>query len=203
MFVCGKGNESYFFVSGCAFCVLSRDSLARSRKTMSSLKSAFNFARSNSRRAACRVASCRVQMPASVARWTRRIISSTFCSTARAAHAGRLSSLALLDWRKCPSPRTEQGEVASPLAAAVAYDVYLRGFRDRLRKEESRALLARGELRLRWEIDNFSCSHCCTSGATLVRGALVLQHWRVPLLHFPDLVPLPFLLVPFVRPRPL
>jgi hypothetical protein len=29
-------------------------------------------------------------------------------------------------------------------------------------------------LRAHVEPDNFSCSHCCTSGATLVRGALVL-----------------------------
>jgi hypothetical protein len=51
-----------------------------------------------------------------------------------------------------------------------------RRLRIRLRREESRKLPARGELRPKWEMDNVSCSHCCTSGATLVRGALVLAH---------------------------
>jgi len=74
-----------------------------------------------------------------------------------------LATARLLDRRKCPLPQTGQREVASLLAVAVAYDLNLWGFRDRLRNEESRALLARGELRLKSEMDNVSCSHCCTS----------------------------------------
>jgi hypothetical protein len=49
-----------------------------------------------------------------------------------------------------------------------------RGFRNRLGRDEIRKLRTGGELRVKWEMDNFSCNHCCTSGATLVRGASVL-----------------------------
>ena len=38
-------------------------------------------------------------------------------------------------------------------------------------------------MRRRYEIHNFCCSHRCTSSATLVRGALVYKHPRVPLLR--------------------
>src|SRR5258708_29039398 len=52
--------------------------------------------------------------------------------------------------------------------------LYLGGFRNRLRRDLSRTHRARGKLRLTREMDNFFCSHCCTSPCTLVRGALVL-----------------------------
>jgi hypothetical protein len=42
-----------------------------------------------------------------------------------------------------------------------AYGLFSRGFRNRLMQEESGALRARVELRPEWEMDNFSCSHCC------------------------------------------
>ena len=58
---------------------------------------------------------------------------------------------------------------------ACLHGLFLGRLGNRLRREESRKLRARGELRSEWEIDNFSCSHRCTSvRATLVRGALVL-----------------------------
>ena len=56
----------------------------------------------------------------------------------------------------------------------MAYDLYLRGFRNRLRREASRKSTTRVGLRRKHEMTNFFNSHCCTSGATLVRGALVL-----------------------------
>jgi hypothetical protein len=48
----------------------------------------------------------------------------------------------------------------------VACDLNLGGFPDRLRRYSSRKQWGRGELRPEWEMDNFACSHCCTSGAS-------------------------------------
>jgi hypothetical protein len=68
----------------------------RSFAVINSSKPVLNFARSNSRRTSCPVATCRVQMPASVARWRRPIISSTFLFK-RASSARRST---FLHWRK-------------------------------------------------------------------------------------------------------
>jgi hypothetical protein len=40
----------------------------------------------------------------------------------------------------------------------------------------------RCELREEWKVDNFFCSHGCTSGATLVRGVSVLDTSARPAL---------------------
>lgn len=69
---------------------------------------------------------------------------------------------------------SNSGAASSP----AAWDKYphcfqlRRGFRDRLRWYQSRRIGARGKLRPAWEMDNFFCSHCCTSDVRLlVRGA--------------------------------
>jgi hypothetical protein len=46
----------------------------------------------------------------------------------------------------------------------------LRGFRNRLRREENGRVWARGELRPGWEMDNVSCSQCCTSDVHFGQG---------------------------------
>jgi hypothetical protein len=44
---------------------------------------------------------------------------------------------------------------------ACLHGLFLGRLGNRLRREESRKLRARGELRSEWEIDNVSDSHCC------------------------------------------
>ena len=59
-----------------------------------------------------------------------------------------------------------------------------RGFRDRLRWGKSRGIGALSKLRPGWEMDNFFCSHRCTSTVRLWSGARsVRKHQRVPLNH--------------------
>jgi hypothetical protein len=59
----------------------------------------------------------------------------------------------------------------SPLRLRSAGVVVLRrGFRYRLRRDASRKPWARGELRTQREMDNFSCSHRCTSYVRLGQG---------------------------------
>ena len=90
-----------------------------------------------------------------------------------------------------------------------------RGVVNRLSKESSREHRARRKLRPGWEMDNFSCSHGCTSYVRLWSGARsVCQHRRVPLLLFSlsrllaTSTPIMFLLIllelfyVFLRPEP-
>src|ERR1700722_6209586 len=76
----------------------------------------------------------------------------------------------------------------------------------RLRREESRKLPMRGELRPEWEIDNVSCSHCCTSDVHFGQGRVgvtstgasrysLLLFGSLPCLSVDTLTPIPRFLV--------
>jgi hypothetical protein len=145
-----NGNKTYLFVSGRAFCVVSRDSLARSRKATSFLKSAFNFAPSNSMRAVCRVdpfeSKCRHPSHAGGDGSFRP----HFCTRDQAPHAGRLSLSALLNWRKrllrllgdFQRIRFSRTPLVFTRTASSVREremgLLWRGFRNRLGREESR-----------------------------------------------------------------
>jgi hypothetical protein len=166
-------------------CVSRADSrrIGRSCETVSSWKSAFNFVRRDSKRALCRWALSRPD-------------AGIRCALAEADHLVHIS-VQEIEFRAqirfhrrhsstggsaCHESKTISREFGfrahsyfpAQSASLFCHGLYLRRFPNRRRREESKALRARGELRGEWEMDNFSCSHCCTSGATLVRGALVL-----------------------------
>ena len=81
-----------------------------------------------------------------------------------------------------------KNETAQGLAARAKELVLFplrRRFRNRLRRGKSRGIKAPGKLRPEWEMDNFFCSHRCTSYVRLWSGARrCLPHLRVPLRYF-------------------
>ena len=116
----------------------------------------------------------------------------------RVSFAGRSFQGRFFTSAKHTRPHSVTPQTAAPFDQLI--QLWWR-FRNRLRRDSSRKHETRGKLRREREIDNFTCSHRCTSTVRLWLGARsVCQHRRVPLYHL--VVFILFFLISFLLPCP-